>query len=59
MTISIQLPDDIEARLQNLAILTGRSQTFYVTEAVLEHLEEIEGLYLVKQELDSLQTYSQ
>jgi RHH-type transcriptional regulator, rel operon repressor / antitoxin RelB len=54
MSISIQLPYDVEARLQNLVALTGRSKAFYVTEAVMEHLEDIEGLYLIKQECESL-----
>jgi RHH-type rel operon transcriptional repressor/antitoxin RelB len=54
MAISIQLPYDVEARLQNLVALTGRSKAFYITKAVLEHLDDIEGLYLVEQELESL-----
>ncbi len=44
MAISIRLPGDVEARLQNLAALTGRSKTFYVTEAILEHLDDLEDL---------------
>jgi RHH-type transcriptional regulator, rel operon repressor / antitoxin RelB len=54
MAISIQLPDDVEVRLQNLAMLTGRSKAFYITKAVLEQLDDIENLYLVEQELESL-----
>ena len=37
MAISIRLPSDVETRLKNLAALTGRSKTYYVTEAICEH----------------------
>jgi len=51
MAISIQLPNDVEERLQNLAELTGRSQSFYVTEAILEHLDDLEDIYIAEQRL--------
>jgi RHH-type rel operon transcriptional repressor/antitoxin RelB len=51
MALSIRLPSDVETRLQNLATLTGRSKTFYVTEAILEHLDDLEDLYLAEQRL--------
>lgn len=63
MPISIRLPEEIERRLSELAVKTGRSKTFYATEAILEHLEDIEDLYLAEQELIEIragrsQTYS-
>ena len=51
MAISIQLPNDVEERLQNLAELTGRSKSFYVTEAILEHLDDLEDIYIAEQRL--------
>jgi len=54
MAISIQLPSDVEARLQNLAARTGRSKTYYITEAVLEHLDDLEDLYLAERELEAV-----
>jgi RHH-type rel operon transcriptional repressor/antitoxin RelB len=51
MALSIRLPSDVETRLQNLATLTGRSKTFYVTEAILEHLDDLEDVYLAEQRL--------
>lgn len=54
MAISIRLPGDVEARLQNLAALTGRSKTFYVTEAIREHLDDLEDLYLAQRELGAI-----
>lgn len=51
MAMSIRLPHDVESRLTNLATLTGRSKTFYVLEAILEHLDDIEDLYLAEKRL--------
>ncbi len=51
MPISIRLPEDMEARLEKLAARTGRSKTFYVTEAIREHLADLEDLYLAGQRL--------
>ncbi|MGQ0798632.1 MAG: type II toxin-antitoxin system RelB family antitoxin [Pseudomarimonas sp.] len=52
--VSIRLPDDVAARLQGLADLTGRSKTFYMVEAIREHLDDLEDLYLAEQELIEL-----
>ena len=54
MAISIRLPSDVENRLKRLAALTGRSKTFYVTEAICEHLDDLEDLYLAERELDDI-----
>jgi RHH-type rel operon transcriptional repressor/antitoxin RelB len=45
------LPDDISSRLQKLAQLTGRSKTFYMIEAIREHIDDLEDLYLAEQRL--------
>ena len=47
--LAIRLPEEIEARLDNLAKRTGRSKTFYAREAILEHLDDLEDLYLAEQ----------
>lgn len=44
--LAVRLPEEIEARLDSLAKITGRTKTFYVREAILEHLEELEDYYL-------------
>ena len=49
--VSIRLPDDVSARLQNLAQLTGRSKTFYMIEAIREHLDDLEDLYIAEKRL--------
>jgi RHH-type transcriptional regulator, rel operon repressor / antitoxin RelB len=46
MALSVRLPEDVEARLDALAQKTGRSKTFYVREAIIEHLEDLEDYYL-------------
>jgi RHH-type rel operon transcriptional repressor/antitoxin RelB len=51
MVISIRLSSDVEARLQNLAVVTGRSKTFYVTEATCKHLDDLEDLYLAERQI--------
>lgn len=54
MAISIRLPIEVEARLKNLAALTGRSKTYYVTQAICEHLDDLEDLYLAEQEIEAI-----
>lgn len=47
----IRLPADVEKRLEALAKATGRTKTFYVREAILKHLEDLEDLYLAEKRL--------
>jgi len=49
--LAIRLPQDIENRLEALAKATGRSKTFYAREAILEHLDDLEDVYLAEQRL--------
>lgn len=51
MPLSLRLPAEIENRLDILASLTGRSKTFYVVQAVLEHLDDLEDAHLAKEVL--------
>ncbi len=51
MALSIRLPNDVEARLKNLAAKTGRTKSYYITEAICEHLDDLEDLYLAEQRL--------
>ncbi len=54
MAISIRLPDDLESRLAKLANLTGRTKAFYIREAIADHIEDLEDLYLAEQRLDQI-----
>ena len=51
MAVSLRLPDDLNIRLSNLADKTGRSKTFYMLEAIRDHLDDLEDLYLAEQRL--------
>lgn len=50
--IALRLPPEIEKRLDALAKATGRSKSFYVREALLEHLEDMEDAYLAAATLE-------
>ena len=49
--LAIRLPADIESRLDRLAKATGRTRSFYAREAILEHLDDLEDLYLAERRL--------
>jgi RHH-type rel operon transcriptional repressor/antitoxin RelB len=49
--LAIRLPAEVETRLGVLAQMTGRTKTFYAREAILEHLDDLEDLYLAEQRL--------
>ena len=47
--LAIRLPAEIEKRLEKLAKRTGRTKTYYAREAILQHLEDLEDVYLADQ----------
>jgi len=51
MALSIRLPGDVEDRLKNLAAQTGRTKSYYITEAICEHIDDLEDLYLAEQRM--------
>jgi RHH-type rel operon transcriptional repressor/antitoxin RelB len=52
--LAIRLPADIEHRLEALAEATGRTKTFYAREAIVEHLDDLEDIYLAERRLEDL-----
>ena len=46
---AVRLPDETYARLKALSARTGRTATFYIREAVEEHLRSMEDLYAAEQ----------
>ena len=57
--LAIRLDPDTEKRLELLAKKTGRTKTFYAREAILEHLEDLEDIYLASKRLERpAKTYS-
>ena len=53
--INFRADDDLNARLERLAKLTGRSKTFYVREAVTAHIDDLEDIYLADQVMERLE----
>ena len=53
--LAIRLTDEIEARLDNLAKVTGRTKTFYAREAIVEYLDDMEDLYLSEKRYADIQ----
>ena len=49
--LAVRLPPEIEQRLDALAARTGRSKSYYVREALVEHIADLEDLYLAEQRL--------
>ena len=51
--LSVRLDPETEKRLEALAARTGRTKSYYVREAILEHLEEMEDRYLAIERLEN------
>lgn len=54
--LAIRLPEDIEKRLDKLARRTGRTKSFYVRQAILEHLDDLEDLYQAERVLERIRS---
>lgn len=50
----LRLPDEIYDRLEAVAARTGRPATSLIQEAVEEHLEDLEDLYLAERATERL-----
>ncbi len=53
--INIRLSEDIDKRLSALARTTHRTKSFYVRQAVFEHMENLEDYYLAISRLEENQ----
>ena len=52
--MGLRLPVEVIARLDDLAKETGRTKTYYAREAILEHLDDMEDLYLAEKRLEDI-----
>ena len=52
--LAIRLPQSIEKRLAKLAEKTGRTKTYYVREAILRYLDDLEDIYLAERIVDRI-----
>ena len=51
--LAIRLPAEVEKRLEKLAKKTGRTKSFYVRQAIMEYLEDLEDFYLAEERIKS------
>lgn len=51
--LSVRLEPDIEKRLAELAKRTGRTKSYYVREAIVEYLEDMEDRYIAIERLEN------
>jgi RHH-type rel operon transcriptional repressor/antitoxin RelB len=54
MPYSLRLPHEIEERLEKLAAMTGRTKAFYIMEAIFEHLDDMEDVYIAEKRLEDI-----
>ena len=54
MTVSIRLTQEVEQRLDHLAIQTGRSKSFYLRELIEGGLDDLEDYYLADATMERL-----
>jgi len=54
--LAIRLPEKIEKRLARLAKQTGRTKTYYAREAILQHLDDLEDVYLAEKRMEAIES---
>ncbi len=52
--LTIRLPQSVEKRLERLARRTGRSKSYCVREAILQHIAALEDIYLAERALERI-----
>ena len=52
--VAVRIQDATYERLKALSDKTGRTTTFYVHEAIEEHIDDLEDIYLAEQALENL-----
>lgn len=53
-SFSLQLPDEVAERLRNLAKRTGRTETYFATEAICQYIQDLEDLYISEKRMEEL-----
>jgi RHH-type transcriptional regulator, rel operon repressor / antitoxin RelB len=51
---AVRLPDETYERLRALSERTGRTTAFYIRQAIEEHLDDLEDIYLAERALERL-----
>lgn len=50
--LALHLPAELEQRLEDLAQKTGRTKSFYARQAIIEHIDDLEDMYLARERLN-------
>lgn len=54
MLLSVRLEDDLGMRLEGLAKKTHRTKSFYIKEALLNYIEDLEDIYIAEKRLSDV-----
>ncbi len=54
LMLAVRLPENLEHRLEALAKATGRTKSYYAREAIKEHLDDLEDIYLAEKALEDI-----
>ncbi len=52
--LAVELPKEVEERLERLSRKTGRAKADYILEAILEYLDDIEDASLAEARLEDI-----
>ena len=50
--LAVRLPNELEARIDKLAKVTGRSKSYYVREVLEDSIDDLEDKYLALSRLE-------
>lgn len=53
-SVTVRIDDELDGRLEDLARQTHRTKSFYVREALLKVIDDIEDIYLADQRMEDL-----
>jgi RHH-type rel operon transcriptional repressor/antitoxin RelB len=53
-SVTVRIEDELDSRLERLARETHRTKSFYVREAILKALEDMEDIYLAEKRLEDI-----
>lgn len=52
--LAVRLPEELEQRLEALAKATGRTKSYYAREAIQEHLDDLEDIYIAEKAMEDI-----
>lgn len=56
MALTVRLPNELQQRLDHLALQTGRAKSFYVKQALEAYLDDLEDLLLANAVLERVRS---